>query len=71
MQGLYFVAFVIAILVVVHWAWKNDKIGPTGKSTGILRMTAMEERKPPGVPPPTRGEGARAGVSPSRPRENG
>src|ERR1700691_1913755 len=43
MQSLYFLAFVIAILVVVHWAWKNDKIGPTGKSTGILRMTAMEE----------------------------
>jgi hypothetical protein len=71
MQGLYFVAFVIAILVVVHWAWKNDKIGPTGKSTGILRMTAMEERKPAGVPPLTRGEGGRAGVAPSRPRENG
>ena len=45
MQGLFSLAFLIAVIVVFYWAWKNDKVGPNDKTTGLLRMYSPEEEK--------------------------
>jgi hypothetical protein len=44
MNGILFGLFLIAIVIVIHWAWRNDAT-PPDKLTGWLRMTVPAARK--------------------------
>ena len=38
MQGLFLLAFFVAIIVVIHWAKANDSVPLDGRMTGLFRM---------------------------------
>jgi len=57
MSSIYLVLFFLAIVVIVYWAWQNDKVPLSEKTIGILRMTfigarAGEDPSERGGPPP-------------------
>jgi hypothetical protein len=43
MQALFFLASIIAIMVILYWEWKNDAAGHNKPTTGLLRMTETAE----------------------------
>ena len=48
MQGLYFLVFIVAFVVLFYWARKNDKVPLDRKTTGLLRMkdaSAVDEHE--------------------------
>lgn len=38
MSGLYFLLFLVFVAVIAVWYVKNDKLGPSKPTKGILRM---------------------------------
>jgi hypothetical protein len=43
MQGLFLLAFFVAIIVIVYWAWANDSVPIGGRTKGFLRMPFTEK----------------------------
>ncbi len=54
LAGIIFLGSIVGMVLLVGWAVKNDGAGPTGKTTGLLAMTAPddEEKAPEKKPPP-------------------
>ncbi len=49
MEGMLFLVFLVAMIVIVHWAWKNDAVSMTGKTSGLLQMRVFDEQRDPEV----------------------
>ncbi len=47
MDGLLFLAGVLAIVVIVIWEIRNDGAAPDGPTTGLLAMPAEDARPDP------------------------
>jgi len=43
MDGLYYLVFLIAIIVIIHWYVANDAVKPDQPTRGLLAMS--ESRK--------------------------
>ena len=52
-SGVIFLGAIVAMVLVVAWVLKNDNLGPSGKTTGLLAMKEPEEpeQKPSQRPP--------------------
>ena len=42
-SGVIFLSAIVAMVLVVAWVLKNDSLGPSGKTTGLLAMKEPEE----------------------------
>ena len=38
MESILFLVFLAAVMVVIYWAWRNDKTPIDKPTTGLLRM---------------------------------
>ena len=41
-MGFYFLGSIIIFLLIVWWAWQNDKAPLDGETTGLFRMRTVE-----------------------------
>lgn len=49
--GIFFLASIIAIFIVLRWWIANDGVPDDGKTTGLLAMKPVD----PNAPPPSKG----------------